>query len=252
MSTSLYPPGRPQSIAEVLDGAFKIFSVSLLKVLPYGMLGTLAGQLGNIYNLATGRPIGRSLPRDPTSWLVFAMSLVVSVALWVAVLVRQRAIAQGAPVAMRAELAAVLHRLLPLLLFILVDALAVCAGLVLLVIPGVYIGIALSMGVPALALENQGPIAAMRSSLRLVRGYWWRTFAIFLASTAIVIVFYVLGGVFAAIVAQFERGADVAVITATSTVVVISLGAVSTPFFAATTLAIFGDLRVRRALAATP
>jgi hypothetical protein len=35
------------------------------------------------------------------------------------------------------------------------------------------------------------------------------------------------------------------VLTATSTVVIISLGAVSTPFFAAMTLAIFGDLKAR-------
>jgi uncharacterized membrane protein len=85
----------------------------------------------------------------------------------------------------------------------------------------------------------------MKLSLHLMKGNWWRTFAIFLVSLVIVLVFYILGGIFAGIVAQFERGADIAVLTATSTVVIISLGAVSTPFFAAMTLAIFGDLKAR-------
>ena len=107
----LYPPQRAQSIPEVLDTAFKLFSTSLLKVLPYGMLGTLAGQLGNIYNLATGRPLQRFLPRDPASWVVLAMSLALSMALWAAMLLRQRAISQAAPVSMPAELNSVARRL---------------------------------------------------------------------------------------------------------------------------------------------
>jgi hypothetical protein len=241
----LYPPARAQSIPEVLDTAFKLFSISLLKVLPYGMLGTLAGQLGNIYNLATGRPLQRFLPRDPTSWLVFCASIVLSLALWAAVLLRQRAIAQGAPVSTQAELTTVVRRLPALLGLIVLQTIAVAAGLVVLVVPGVYIGIALLVTVPALVLENQGPIEAMKLSLHLMKGNWWRTFAIFLVSLVIVLVFYILGGIFAGIVAQFERGADIAVLTATSTVVIISLGAVSTPFFAAMTLAIFGDLKAR-------
>jgi uncharacterized membrane protein len=243
----LYPPQRAQSIPEVLDTAFKLFSTSLLKVLPYGMLGTLAGQLGNIYNLATGRPLQRFLPRDPASWVVLAMSLVLSMALWAAMLLRQRAISQAAPVSMPAELNSVARRLPALVGLLILQLIAIGVGFVLLIIPGVYIGVALSMAVPALVLEDLGLIAAMKLSLRLMKGNWWRTFAIFLVTFVIVCVFYVLGGIFAAIVAQFERGADIAVVTATSTVVVISLGAVSSPFFAAMTLAIFGDLKVRGA-----
>jgi hypothetical protein len=248
MSTQLYPPARAQSIPEVLDTAFKLFSISLLKVLPYGMLGTLAGQLGNIYNLAIGRPLQRFLPRDPVSWLVFGASVTLSTALWAAVLLRQRAISQGAPVSVPAELAIVVRRLPALIGLILLQILAVAAGFIVLVIPGVYIGVALSMAVPALVLDILSPTEAMKLSLRLMKGSWWQTFAIFLVSLAIVVVFYVLGGIFAAIVAQFEQGADVAVVTATSTVVVISLGAVSTPFFAAVSLAIFGNLKARAAL----
>ena len=243
-----YPPARAQSLPEVLDTAFKLFSISLLKVLPYGMLGTLSGQLGNIYNLATGRPLRQFLPRDVASWLVFGVSITLSVALWAALLLRQRAISQGTPASMPVELASVARRLPELVGLVLLQLIAVGAGFAILIIPGVYIFVALSMAVPALVLENLAPIDAMKLSLRLTKGNWWRTFGIFLVSLAIVFVFYALGGIFAAIVAQFEHGADVAVVTATSTVVVISLGAVSAPFFAAVSLAVFGELKTRAAL----
>jgi len=247
MSARLYPATRPQLISEVLDTAFRIFSASLLKALPYGMLITLAGQLVNIYNLLTGRLARRVFPQDRTGWVLYAVSLVLTLTLWAALLLRQLAIAQGAPVSMQEELVAALRRLPALALLTGLNALAVGFGTVLLVIPGVYLLIALWMAVPVFVLEGLGPIDAIKSSLRLMRGHWWRTFAIFLVTIAIYFVFILLGVVFAAIVVQLERGADVAVVTATSTVFIISLGAFSAPFIAAVMLAVLGDLNARRA-----
>lgn len=250
MSARLYPPPRPQLISEVLDTAFKIFSASLLKVLPYGMLITLAGQLVNIYNLVTGRLVRRLFPQDPTGWVLYALGMILTLTLWAALILRQRAIAQGAPVAMQAEIAAAVRRLPVLVLVAIFNVIAVGVGFVLLVIPGVYLLIALWMAVPVLVLENTGPVDAVKSSLRLVHGHWWRTFAILLVTIAIYIVFVVLGVVALAMVVQLERGADVAVVTATSTVLVISLGAFSVPFMAAITLAVLGDLAARHAAVA--
>jgi len=247
MSARLYPPPRPQLISEVLDTAFKIFSASLLKALPYGMLITLAGQLVNIYSLVTGRRVRRLFPQDPTGWVLYALGMILTLTLWAALILRQRAIAQGAPVALQAELAIAVRRLPALALVSIFNVIAVGVGIVLLVIPGVYFLIALWMAVPVLVLESTGPVDAIKSSLRLVRGHWWRTFAIFLVTIAIYFVFVVLGIVVAAMVVQLERGADVAVVTATSTVFIISLGAFSVPFIAAMTLAVLGDLAARRA-----
>ncbi|HEY5102279.1 MAG TPA: glycerophosphoryl diester phosphodiesterase membrane domain-containing protein [Steroidobacteraceae bacterium] len=250
MSTHLYPPQRPQSIPEVLDGIFKIFSTSLLKVLPYSMLLTLVGQLGKIYALATGAPIRRFPFRDPTWWFLFVLSTTLSCVLWVALLLRQRAIAQGLPVSARAEFAAAFGKLPALLLLVTLTILATGLGAILLVVPGVYLFVALSMALPEFLFEQRPPLEAMQSSLRLVRGNWWRVFAVMLVCTVIVLVFNILGGIFAFILVQFERGADLAVVTATSTVFIISLGVVVMPFMVAMTLALFGDLLARRALAA--
>ena len=250
MSKRLYPPLRPQSVGEVLDTGFQIFAASLIKTLPYGVVMILAGQLGNIYNLASGRPLGHFTPRDLPSAFVYVVSLVALSALFMAMMLRQRAIAQGEPTSMRAELLRALGQVPAQLVMFLFNSLAVALGLVLLIVPGLYLAVALSMAFPALVLERQGPIEALGYSWRLVRGNWWPTNAILLVTIVMLAVFYFLVVVLAAIAVQFARGADLVLVSAASTVLVIALGAFSTPFFTAMTLAQFGNLSVRHAAVA--
>jgi hypothetical protein len=250
MSMLLYPPARPQSIGEVLDTTFKLLGVSLVKTLPYGVLMTIAGQLGNIDNLLTGRNARIFVPRDPATWALWIVSMIGSLLLWAALILRQRAIAQDAPVSMRAELASALQMLPSLAgLFILVTVAVLC-GVLLLIVPGVYLAIALSMATPALVLAGKDPIDAMKYSLELIRGHWWRTLGIFLMTGVILCAFYILAIVVTVIVVRFARGADVALVTAATTVLVIALGAFANPCVTAMILAVFGDLEARRAASA--
>jgi hypothetical protein len=246
MSLRLYPPLRPQSVSEVLDTAFHIFAASLLKNLPYGILLILAGQLVNIYSLATGRPLS-ALPHDASSGLVYAVSLVAVCTIWIAIILRQCAIAQGETHSMRAELTRAL-RIVPQIVVLAVLSIAAFAvGFVLLVVPGIYLLVALSVAVPALVLQRRSPIDAMRFSVHLMRGSWWRTLAVFVVTLTILFVFYILAIILAAVAVQFARGADIALVTAAATVLIIALGAFTTPFFAAALLAVFGDLLARQA-----
>lgn len=250
MSKRLYSPLRPQSISEVLDTAFQIFAASLPKTLPYGIWIILAGQLGNIYNLAAGRPLGPLVPHDAPSGIVYGVSLIAVFTLWAAMILRQRAMVQGELNSMRVELSRALRTIPALLPLAILMTVAVAVGIVLLVLPGVYLMVALSMAMPAVVLASKGPIDAMIFSVHLMRGCWWRTLAIFLVTAVIVSVFYILAIVLVAIAVQFVRGADVALVTAASTVLIIALGAFSAPFLGATVLAVFGDLQLRHAAAA--
>ena len=252
MSQRLYPPARPQSIGEVLDAAFQILAASLVRTLPYGILLIIAGQLGSIYNLATGRPVGRAAPTDVQAIVVYILSAIAVLVLWAALLLRQRATAQGERNSMRVELTYALQRLQAMAGLSLLMLLAIVVGALCLVLPGVYLCIALSMAQPLVVFERKGPIDAMKLSVQLVRGSWWRTLVIFLVAIAIVFVIYILAIVVAAIILRFARGADVALLSAAVTVLIIALGAFSTPFLAATQLAVFGDLQVRHAAMANP
>lgn len=47
--------------------------------------------------------------------------------------------------------------------------------LAVLIGPGIWVGVSFSMSTATLALENKGPLSAIRRSMRLVRGRWWPT-----------------------------------------------------------------------------
>jgi hypothetical protein len=55
-------------------------------------------------------------------------------------------------------------------------AAAVLVGLVLVIIPGIWIGIRCYFAAQAAALDGRSPVDAMRASADVVRGMWWRTF----------------------------------------------------------------------------
>jgi hypothetical protein len=249
MLTRLYPPLRPQSVSEVLDSAFHIFAAALFKTLPYGILLILSGQLVNIYNLASGRAL-QSAWHDATSALLSVVSLIAVAPILGAMILRQRAIAQGQPSFMGVEFTHALRRLPQILAVLLLAAAAILLGLLLLILPGLYLGVALSLALPALLLEQKGPIDAMKFSLHLIRGHWWRTAVIYTITLVLMIVFYFLAAILVVVAVQFIRGADVALMSAAARVLIIVLAAVSFPYGLATSLAVFGDLRARAAAAA--
>jgi hypothetical protein len=69
----------------------------------------------------------------------------------------------------RAELGSVL------LVGVLVGLAAVC-GLILLVLPGIYIAIRLAVSTQALVVEGRRPTQAMGHLWALVGGHWWHAF----------------------------------------------------------------------------
>ncbi len=262
MSTHLYPLSRPQSVAEVLDAAFRIFRATLLRCLPYGALAVVAGRLQNIYDLAVGRPLRGFSARDPVWWALYVIGALLALGFWNATAIRQySAMTEG--VALRgAEIAQGLRRApaAALLLVLCVAAIAVpllpalaLAGsyrlwaLILLSIPASYVAVALSCAWTAWLLAGQTVVGSMLYSFRLVSGHWWRVSVIHSVAVVLLLVFCVLCGVVAmAVIVPFVGAADIAVFTAVSSALVVVLGAVGIPFYAALLLAVFSDLRARR------
>ncbi len=119
-------------------------------------------------------------------------------------------------------------------------------GLALLacIIPGVWLFIAWTVAIPAFLTEEVKGRRALGRSFRLVRHFWWRTFAII-----------VLGAILAGIVSGVLVGALTAVtFTSDSTltavianfVASVAAGVLTTPFIAAVTIVLYIDLRVRK------
>lgn len=87
-----------------------------------------------------------------------------------------RAVARAHSIGEEASVAAAAIRLFPLwLIATIVAAIAIIAGLALLIIPGLWLAIMFTMYTPVMAIEGKGPVAALRRSFELVKGNFWET-----------------------------------------------------------------------------
>jgi hypothetical protein len=117
---------------------------------------------------------------------------------------------------------------------------------VALILPGIWLAVALSVSVPALLLERIRPFAAMRRSFRLVRGRWWPTFAVLLVGYLLIgIIGAIVQGIVMVVPSVIADGNTL--VGAVGAVVGGTLGSVlTTPYSAAVITLVYFDLRVRK------
>ncbi|MGH8322709.1 MAG: hypothetical protein ACRETD_02750, partial [Steroidobacteraceae bacterium] len=193
-------------------------------------------------------------------WALSVVGALLVLIAWSALLLQQRAIIEHTPTTIKSELAEALRRLpslLPATLLFFVIAGGEFAVLLLvpqqyrhgtripLVVLSSYLAILLSCTWPAVLLAGQRPVGAVRQSVRLVWGNWWRVSITYAVGAAAVLVLGVLVGILIALVVP-TLVADIPVMMAVFTVVANAMGAVVAPFAGALLLAVFGDLRVRK------
>jgi hypothetical protein len=164
MGNILYPPTRPQSVGEVLDTAFRIYSVTLLKCLPYTFTSVILGQTLSIYDVmhrhgttAAALQAATPLQRVPglTWWILFVILVVIDTMFANAVFLRQYALATGRKASMRAELTRGLRRVPGVLLMGLVIGLAFVATLIPVMLMLAAIGAAVGVYRTAPAPSSQ-------------------------------------------------------------------------------------------------
>jgi hypothetical protein len=130
---------------------------------------------------------------------------------------------------------------------------ACIGGCVLLVIPGLIVGVGLCLAGVTLVVEGLRPSAALAASWRLVKGYWWRTSLV--VSVASVIYFavelamLVVGGVaFAALRVLFALKPETAqlLLSLGTTVIGVIVSSVLGTLIFSILVAHYHDLRVRK------
>jgi len=264
MPNALYPPLKPRSFAELLDAVLQIFRLSLLKCLPYATLAIIAGQLWTLYYLSRGRmPVLDA--NDPVGVTLYGVGTLIFVMLSMTILLRQSAIAAGRPITGSADLVDTLKRAPAIVALSLLAGTAVAvfmvpalalaphyrtAGIIVMLAPAVYMGIALSFALPALVLARKGVLGSLAYSFRLVRGNWWRVAALYGVGIGVILTLWMLVATIAAM-ALDNNGTDVgaddaALARAITSAAALAVFAVGLTFYSALTLALFGDLEVRR------
>jgi hypothetical protein len=129
----------------------------------------------------------------------------------------------------------------PLLGLAIVYAVGIVLGSLLLIVPGIIVGLAWSVAMPALVLEDRGVFASIGRSAALTRGKRWSIFLLFFLVTLVtIIVELVLIAIFGGFHGLVSGQASI-----TSTVLSSLLSVVTIPFGAVMSTALFDALRGR-------
>jgi len=110
------------------------------------------------------------------SLLVFAVGLILNA---VAIVMTSQ-IDGGGQANVNAALELTLAKVWRLVGVVLLSSLAIFFGLILLVIPGIWIAIKLSAAIPVVLFEDVGVTESLRRSFDLTKGFWWPIFGVVL------------------------------------------------------------------------
>jgi hypothetical protein len=255
-------PTVPRSIGGVLDDTFQLYKASFSSCwLPMVIIG-LIGAASSFYRFSNVSPVApgaglrdlllqfQATPRgyQAVNLLVMVLDLV----LYAVLIVNIVAVSRGERPAFAASLATALRRAPALILATIIFLIAFIVGLVLLIVPGVYVWNRLQLFVVPLVTGPEGPGTSLSTSWRLVGGHWWRTATLIFVMLAILYVLdLALVAVAAAIAAAVHGGVSNLVQSAGSFVlgsIVVSaiVGIFTTPLLVTVFVTVYQDLLLRK------
>lgn len=192
---------KERTFTEVFNAANELIRQEyklLLRVLfVYAFPVLLLSSLASSYY---GASLGSFLPADLTQfhpgdvinnqfWLTLALSLFGMAVLYTVLYAALSLYASDRPDAFNQDRIqqTLLKHLGPITILIVISLLPIIAGMFLFVIPGIYLGVAMSFIFIIQVQENATPVASIKRSFQLIRGHWWPTFGLIIASGIMVL-----------------------------------------------------------------
>lgn len=260
------PQLRPLGIGEILDVGIKITTrhfwtlarAVLIVVVPLQLVASIidlsatGGALSGANSDQFGTEFGTAEEFDASEIWIFVAATLVAVVLnllaqTIATGACFKAVADaylGRTPSWRRSVAEVLRRLHSIVWISIVTYLLALPALLACIAPGIWLLIAWTVAIPAFLTEGIKGRRALGRSFRLVRGFWWRTFAIIVLGAILASI--ISGALTAALVGiAFTSDSDAAFVVA-NFLASVAAGAVTTPFIAAVTIVLYFDLRVRK------
>lgn len=243
-----FKPTKPRSTGETIAASYRLASAAFSRSWLLGLLIALSSSLETVYQLAGGDPerLLAPFPHDPVYWLLYVIGLVLAQYFVAALYLRLDATAsgrEGGDDALRIALAR-----LPA--FVLMNALfvvALIAGTLLLIVPGLILTVSLAISSPVLLFDSKGPLESLSESHRLVWGHWWHTGTVLGIGGLVAIGVLLVCLIAAAILAALVTLGDVLTVALVTTLIVTALtGTLAMPFLLALVLNVYWDLKLRR------
>jgi hypothetical protein len=251
MSEAIGHPGeaalpRPMGIGEILGTAFQLYrrhwrtlmAIAAVVVVPLTLLQYGAGHWfrTNGQQLQDQGAASTSLWAVASAWLLAALvGLLLYQVLTGAITRNIAAEVAGQDLNLEQSYRFGFARLGPILVVSILVGLATLLGLIVFIIPGIYIGVRLAASTQALVVEDKRGTQAMRRSWDLVGGHWWH------AAFTLLVAGLITGVVNAVITAPFSAGAWLVQGTAAAIATTITL-----PYGALVGVLLYLDLRARK------
>ncbi len=201
-------PAAPLSIGGVLDSAIRLYRDSMRRSWLLALLYSAAlGVFGVVWALALGDVVGpaKQDPRQvlalmfsPVVLATLAIGTVVSFVFYGALMKTLSAWADGnQSLPIGTAIATGLRRLPAVILGCVINGLAVTIGLILLIVPGVYVFGKMPLWMAAVFVDDVGAMEGLRRSWRLTSGRWWRGAVIITVAVIMIYVFALAFGLVA-------------------------------------------------------
>jgi hypothetical protein len=150
------------------------------------------------------------------------------------------AVAAGGRPSAREAILSGLEAFAPIFFAVVLAGIGIALGLVLLVVPGLYVGVRWYFVPQAVVIEGARSVGALSRSAGLVQGSWWRTFGLVAAANLAAAVPGLL------LIAPFNAVADSSDRAVWSLVGTVATVTLTAPFVALFATLLYYDLRTRR------
>jgi hypothetical protein len=253
--TMYQQPTAPRSVGGVLDDAIRLFIRTVRYWWLPGLLIAAVSGLIQIY-IAAAAGGARQTPQQmlamlssPSIWLAYLLLLFGSVYFYLVMYASINAVAGGHEPAL-GEGYAIAWRAMPRqILAGIMMMLATVGGLILLVLPGIWIAVGMCLSPVVIVAEQPTASKALARSWHLVKGNWWRTFGVIVIAGILLVVLQWVVVMLVTVgfgLAAAGSKPDIAVITITLQLAVAVVRFITAGLLPAATVALYRDLRLRR------
>lgn len=246
-------PQQPSSIAKLLDASFRLFAEVFGRVIVIGLLLTaLFLGLALTAELIFPMPADGAPPPIPPEevWnrlALFAGLIFIYTALYMllygAIIHRVDCLVQQRPDSLVDALWVALRRFPAMLAGTFLYFLAGAVGTVLLIVPGIIVGLSMSLYPALVMVDGLGGYSALRTSHGLIWGQWWRTLTVYLVPSILMFVFYGIAGLIGyALMDEGETPTGIGI----ADVITNTFSGLLMPYFSALSYVLLHDLKLRK------
>lgn len=243
-------PQQPVSIAKLLDLSFRLYFASFKSLLGLSVILSAAYILFAYFTVdlltpaAGAEGTAAEFAPDFTGFLgAMSVFVLLTFIFYGAVIYRIDNVANQRSDSLGESLTAAIQKLPTVAWALLLYYLAIFVGSLLLVIPGLILGLSLSFFLFFIILDGLSGFDSLTASHKLVWGHWWRTMGVYMAPGILMVIFYAMVGFLNVAMADEAQGAQgfgvEDIITNTLTGIVM-------PYFYALGYVVFNDLKLRK------